>query len=353
MQLDLGPKHYAIGMTTSAESVQQLQGLHNKYVLVIIDEANGFPDELYAPIEGLLTAGDRSILFQIGNPLRAEGRFYKSFSDGITWSHTISCLNHPNVLENKIIIPGAVSKQWVDLQAKLWGTDSIFWQSRVLGNFPTISEDVVINLAWVEHAEQLKVPKSKKENKYMGVDPGEYGTDDYVWYIGTERRLLKVVTKRNIEPAECISLTKALIREFDIPHKNVTIDGIGAGATIYSVLRQDKYLVNRFVASNKAFNSKTYEDRTAEIWFNLRSLLNPNADDYTGYAFESKVDRVKADLCSRKFQMSRWGRYMLEPKPNFRKRLKRSCNWGDAMALCYSPLCKGAFSDLIILPNCI
>lgn len=354
LKLDIGIKHFAIGFTTNPESFQQIQGLHSPNIMVAIDEANGYPDELYDPIEGILSGGDRVILLQMGNPLVAEGRFCSSFMDGQTASMTMSCLNHPNVLQKKSIIPGAVSWEWVERQRSLWGEESAFWQSRILGEFPKNVYNTVASLAWIERAELNKPKQMPNDELLMGFDPGEYGNDEYVWFVGTKRRKIEVLTRSNVSPAEGIAITKQLKIRYKIQNNNITVDGIGAGATICSVLSEDGVRVNRFVASECAYDTDTYADRTVEAWFNLRLLLDPKNENYDNYSFAGRVDNIKIDLCSRTFKTElRTGKYMMEPKPLFRKRMKRSCNWGDAMALCYYPLCKRKVHTFSLLPNVI
>lgn len=350
MKLDLNPDQYALGFSTN--DVQQMQGFHAPYIMVVIDEANGFPPELYEPILGILSGGMRKILFQIGNPIEPIGPFFQSFQDESTAKFTISCLNHPNVVSGKHLIPGAVTLEWVNRMRGLWGEDSAFWQSRVLGQFPSIATDIVVNLSWVENSEML-LCKEKGGEMFMGYDNAEYGNDEHVWYIGTKKRRVHTEALRNIEPAEGIANTKRLITKFSIKPENVTIEAIGAGATMYSVLKQDYPKIRGFVPSETAFDNDTFEDKMTEAWWNLRTLLNPASEFYENYSFCCKVDRLKADLCTRKFRTSRHGRYMLEPKPEYRKRMKRSPNYADAMALCYSPMSSRKVYGIVTLPNVI
>jgi hypothetical protein len=355
MYLDVDPKNFMLGFTTSKDSFNQAQGFHSPYFLIIIDEANGYPDELIASIISMLSGGIRAILFMIGNPVIPNGYFFNSFSNPAFVTTTISCLNHPNVVNNdRTIIPGAVTREWVEEQRKAWGEESAFWQSRILGNFPTIAEDLVVNLAWVENAEKINNKPVKEEEIYLGHDPGELGDDPYVWYIGTPRRRIIAIERKGIQPSEAIAMTVRLQKDYNIPYKNITIDGIGAGATIYSVLLNDYSWkgLNRFVASSSAKDSNTYVDATAEAWFNIRRLLNPLHDKYIPFGFGGPADAIKADLCTRKFKLeSRTGRYMMEPKPLYRKRMKRSPNFGDAFTICYYPLCMCQKPGIILLGN--
>ena len=352
MKIDIGPIHYALGLST--DDPQQMQGFHSPNIMIIIDEANGYNIEMYPAIEGILSGGERKILFQIGNAIEATGPFFDSFSQQGVFTHTISCLNHPNVLTGKNIIPGAVTKEWVDQQRKIWGEESAFWQGRVLGEFPKIGADVVINLIWAERAELL-VMKSKptSEDLWMGYDPAEYGGDDHVWYIGSTRGLVYIHSRKNIEPSEGAGITKKFKKDFSIPGNHITIDGTGAGAAVYSFLKLDIPDIRRFVAAETAFNDKEFEDKQTEAWWNLRDLLNPNADGYNNYSFCGKQDKLKSDLCTRKFGTSIHGRFQLEPKKIYRKRMKRSPGFADAMALCYSFMSSRVVYGLVSLGNLI
>ncbi len=352
MKMEIDAINYMLGFSTN--DPQQMQGFHSPNILFIIDEANRYPTELYEAVEGILSGGERRILFQIGNPIEPSGPFFESFSQPGVWTHTISGLNHPNVTTGKNIIPGAVTREWVERIRMLWGEDSAFWYSRVLGEFPLIASDIVVNLSWVEQAERNKPSKKKGETIYMGHDVAEYGDDEHVWFIGTPTKRLETIVKRHIEPAASIGETKRLKTKYNIVDKNITIDGIGAGAVICSQLKLEGVNVNRFVASETALDHKTFENKGTESWWNIRTLLNPNGEEYENYSLNGKQDRLKADLCTRKYETNtRTSRYMLEPKKPYRKRMKRSPDWADAMALCYSFMSKRKIYGIQILPDVI
>jgi phage terminase large subunit len=350
MKLDMNAKEYMLGFST--DDVMQMQGFHAPNILVIIDEANGYPAELFQAVEGWISGGDRVILFMIGNPVSPMGPYFNSFTDGVTDCYTISCLNHPNVVNRRNIIPGAVTYEWVEKQRKTWGEESSFWSSRVIGEFPKISDDTVIALMWVEQAEQIiNRCQAKGEGLYLGVDPAEYGDDEYVFYVGSRTAIKEIVAKQHIEPAQCISEVKLLKNKYSIPDANISVDGIGAGATIVSCLHQDGVKCNRVVVSEAAKDSKKFANFGTETWWFARDMLNPNSEIYTPFSFSGKRDMLKADLCTRKFQASHDGRLMLEPKETYRKRMKRSPNYADAFTLAYTPFIRRKTFGLIMLPS--
>ena len=353
MSLNMTEREYMLGFSTN--DVMQMQGFHSPNILAIIDEANGYDRELFNAVEGWLSGGVNVVFLMIGNPVEPIGPFFDSFSDGVTDCYTVSCLNHPNVLTGKNIIPGAVTKSWVELQRKRWGEDSSFWDARVIGEFPKIASDVVVNLIWVEQAEML-VPKCKctGEDLYMGYDPAEYGDDEHCWCIGCRHKIHYMSTKTKIEPAQGRREVKLLKNKFNLRADHISIDGIGVGATICSDLKVDDDInVRRIVVSNTAKDNKTFEDVGTELYWNARNMLNPNSDIYIPYSFNGKRDQLKADLCTRKFEASSTGRYMLEPKKRYRLRMKRSPNSADAFTLCYSPFVTRKTYGLLVLPDVI
>jgi phage terminase large subunit len=358
MKLELSPNRFAIGISTN--ETQQIQGFHNDNILIIVDEANGYNEDLFDALDSLLSGGEAKLLM-IGNPIEPSGKFFRSFSDGETATKTISCYTHPNIVYNKPIVKGAVTKQWVDKRIQIYGEDSAFVQSRIKGIFPKIAHDIVINLGWIEHAEQigkLKEPKVQKKppkghELYLGHDPGEFGNDEYVWLLGTKDYVYKVISKNNIEPAESIDFTEYLIKQYKLNPKHVTIDGIGVGATIYSKVNQKYKGINRFVASESAINHKRFEDCSTEAWWHARDMLNPASEIYNEFYFIERPDLLKADLCTRKYRTSHNSRIMLEPKREYRKRMKRSPNYADAFINAYYPLISNKNAVFTILPDVI
>lgn len=153
-ELRIGDKHYAIGIST--DDVSRFQGFHAPHVLVIIDEATGVREEIWEGAEAVTVGRDDRIL-ALGNPTDAASRFARVCSSSL-WSVVhIDCRSHPNVVyDDPAIIPGAVTKEWVDDKLEECGgqeTHPLF-QARVAGYFPTQGQDSIISLGDVEAAQQ-------------------------------------------------------------------------------------------------------------------------------------------------------------------------------------------------------
>ena len=64
----------------------------------------------------------------------------------------MSALDSPNLTAGQTRIPGLATKQWVQQRANLWGPDNPLYQARILGQFPTQTQDALINLTHLETA---------------------------------------------------------------------------------------------------------------------------------------------------------------------------------------------------------
>ena len=350
MKWDISANNYALGLST--DDVMQLTGFHSPYLMIIVDEANGFPEHLFDGLEGILSGGGKAILFMIGNPIDPIGTFFKSFDSPEYRRITISCLNHPNVLTGENLIPGAVTKKWVEKKSRDWGTDSSLWYSRVIGEFPRIGENNVINLVWVEQAEMLIQKDNPKEQIFMGVDVADAGGDPWVWYIGTRRKRMYIEQKKNIEIMGGVGHTIILMKRFGIKDENITVDGIGVGAGVVSRFRELGYKINRFIGSESAVDDGSFKDKVTEAWWLLRILFKPDNDEYLPFSLSGRAEDLKSDLCTRKYSEESTGKLKLEEKKVYRKRMKRSPNFADAMAMCYHRLLSRSRTvGMMVLPS--
>ena len=151
---ELAPDRYALGL--SADTADQFQGFHSPNLLLIVDEAEGVTEPIYEAIEAIMTTAHAQLLL-IGNPTTNTGAFRRAFhqEQQIYKTITMSALDSPNLTAGQTRIPGLATQQWVQQRANLWGTDNPLYQARILGQFPTQTQDALINLTHLETAIRL------------------------------------------------------------------------------------------------------------------------------------------------------------------------------------------------------
>jgi len=142
--LDLGPKWFATGFSTRPDTVTKqataFQGYHNTHVLVILDEAAGIMPQIWEAADSLLSSGYCRLL-AIGNPTSPYGRFPDCFREGSGYKCiTISVLDTPNYQEDRDVIPGLAGRRFVEQAKRVYGEQSNYFRSRVLGEIPDYTE---------------------------------------------------------------------------------------------------------------------------------------------------------------------------------------------------------------------
>jgi hypothetical protein len=92
----------------------------------------------------------------VGNPDDPASHFATICKPGSGWHvETISAFDTPAYTGEKVpdeLLPLLVSPQWVEERKRRWGVTSPIYQSKVLGEFPEVSDDTLIQPKWIEAA---------------------------------------------------------------------------------------------------------------------------------------------------------------------------------------------------------
>jgi len=135
MQAETGVIWYATGISTRPDTVTQeatrIQGIHNKHVLIILDEAAAILPEIWRAIEHIGAPFKR--VLAIGNPTSKYGDFPAALKDP-TWNHIqIKVTDTPNFKAGGQIIPGVYGREYEQRIRLKYGKDSDQYRVRVLG----------------------------------------------------------------------------------------------------------------------------------------------------------------------------------------------------------------------------
>lgn len=176
----LGGELVAYGRKPADYDEHGFQGIHARYVLVILDEACGIPRNLWTAVETLVT-NEGSRILAIGNPDTPLSHFKEVCDRESNW-HVIHIdgLSSPNFTDEfeQAIESGdltdeqatelrelLLSRTWVEERRQEWGEDSPLWASKVRGEFPTVPQGQVYREL---SASQQWVGELPKFKKYIG-----------------------------------------------------------------------------------------------------------------------------------------------------------------------------------------
>ena len=158
VQLDLDPdgKWFAYGFATKPDTVTgeatRMQGYHNKYVLIIFDEAAGIQAQIWKATESLLNNPNCHIL-AIGNPTSAHGTFAE-IEDDPSWHFIrISVKDTPNFKQGKEVVPEISGRAYEEMMRNKYGEESSEYGIRVMGRKPLFTLGTYLG-KWLADAEQ-------------------------------------------------------------------------------------------------------------------------------------------------------------------------------------------------------
>lgn len=337
-ELRLGPDNYAMGLSTN-EGVR-FQGFHGR-VLIVIDEAPGVRPEIWEAIEGIRASGSVCVL-ALGNPTIASGPFYDAFASArAAWeTFTISAFDTPNFagIDRERLVGLAeaeldtnvrdylVGRRWVLEKWREWGERHPLWQSRVMGDFPTESEDALFPLAWLEAARDRKIEEPDGAEWVAGLDvagPGEDETSLAVRHGST------VVFQQSWSKPDPRGDVVAALAKFKERGIRVNVDVCGLGHYFLLGLKDAGFKTKRVNVGERPANRERYANLKAEVYWGFRQRLETG--DVAGLSDEASV----AQLAGVRYAHNARGQVVIEGKDEMRKRGVRSPDRGEAIILAF------------------
>lgn len=113
LELKRSDNHFAKGRATDnsgGRGTERVQGQHGRYQMYVIDEAEGVADYVFDAIDSMASGGI-VIVLMLANPRTRLSRFHKQKALPDVRSFRISCLAHPNVVQGREVVPGAVRRE--------------------------------------------------------------------------------------------------------------------------------------------------------------------------------------------------------------------------------------------------
>lgn len=323
-------KWFATAVATN--DPDNIQGGHDANMVVVADEAQGIDAGIWDAIESMMGSRGSKSLF-LFNPLYTTGPSFELSRHPDKYRLlTFSCLNHPNVLTGQEIVPGAVSRKWVEDRREAWGEDSPLYQARVLGNYPTRSVDTIFGLDELVRAAEAEIPSEACDGARLGIDVARSGADDTSYVVTVDREMVYEESQNGWDNARVAGRARQLMDEYDIPPRSVSIDANGVGAGVVDIMRSDGLNVIEVQVGGGPMDDWSeitrfykFVNRRAELYWIGRELVMRRLAK-----IPRKYEDVWADLMCPKYEVVRDGKILVESKDQLKKRLGRSPNKGDA-----------------------
>jgi hypothetical protein len=377
------PNHFALGKATDnsgGTGTEKAQGQHGEYLMFVLDEAEGVADFVFDAVDSMASGGI-VIVLMVANPKTRTSRFHKTKALSNVASFRMSCVYHPNVRENREIVPGAVKRQYVetmlekhceivpkhdedehtfelpfDIQVgkNFYPQGTIFLPDaeflfRVLGIAPANLADNTLVTPGRYEAATKRTPSFllQMQNGWarLGVDVARFGRDYgtlYARHAGSARRVRQFYKLDTNEYAGAIIDEAKRLAALGVKSLHVRVDGGGGfGGGVVDRIKDDavlKGLFTDFQVFEIHFNSTAPDKAAYADW--ITNAYAEAAETLKGLALEKPPEALEADLCERTYKwvnLSGVAVKRLESKDDFRKRLMRSPDDGDGCVLAIAP----------------
>jgi hypothetical protein len=351
----------AIGRKPSDYDSAAFQGIHEKRVLYIFDEACGMPLNLWEAADSLI-ANDYSRGLAFGNPDDPTTEFCEICKPGSGW-HVIKigAFDTPNFTGEDIpqdLRERLIGRLYVEEKRRKWarnwtwvdkdgnpsdadegvrvvpppGVDihqtGAFWQSKVLGEFPIqAEEDGLIPFQWVRAAqERTLLPGSENE---LGIDVGGGGDAS----CGAHRRGNVVRVRWQDRNPDTMATTGKVVNALDETSATLAkVDLVGIGKGVFDRLSELNRPVEGINVGEKPDDEKRFVNRRAELWWHLRDLFEAGTID-----IDADDEDLASELISVRYKRNSNGKIQIETKIEAQKRNVPSPNRAESIMLAMAP----------------
>lgn len=348
-----------VGFAT--DEAELMAGFSSDELLYLVDEASGVDEPIFEAMEGNLASGGTIGMFS--NPTRLAGKFYDAFHKhrGEWTTFHISCLESPNVIAGRKVVPGLAMPEYVEKRRRAYGEKSALYAVRVLGNFPSTGNDNVIPVHLIEAARKRWDELPKNDNGEpdithpevaalvgnavldVGVDVARFGDDDSVIWPrrGKVAFIPRVVHGQDTQAVAGHALAAARDHRRYGERPRLKVDGIGVGGGVVDAARANAgtvagtgALAGRTLSDVEVLDVNVASAATADgfarlrdqIWFAVRDWLEEGG-------CLPPDDEAEAELADARYSFDASGRQKVEPKDEMKERLGRSPDRADALGL--------------------
>jgi len=317
----IGKRWFAFPKTANpkssiTEQVETLSGVHEEYMLVVVDEGSGIPDPVFSPLESTLTQ-PCNFVFMIFNPTRSKGYAVDSqYKNNEYW-----LAQRWNVEDSEL-----GDKEVIERTKERYGIDSNPYRISILGLPPLVDEHTLIPMDWIMDAVEREIQPLGGDPVIKGLDCGAGGDKSVI----VTRKGGKVFSIKRMTTQDSQALINWAATDFMSDNGDVLrVDNIGIGWAVYGGLF-DRLggKVESADSRRTANNPDKFYNKRAEMYWTLREKFEkglisiPDDPDLINELSVTKVTYEK-------------GKTKIIEKSVIRKELGHSPDSADSLALSY------------------
>ncbi len=307
------------------QQANDIAGLHEDYLLWLLDECSDMPDGVVSAAEGALTGGIETRLVMMGNATRTEGPLWRACGiDSKHW-HVTRITGDPDDPKRSPRIDLAEARAMIEK----YGRDSYIVRVNILGQFPDRQADKLLDMRDVELAMQRELGDVGyiHEPKVIGCDVARFGDDSSIIFPRQGRMAFKHKEFHGLRTDEFADQIVAFSNTWEADA--TFVDGTGVGAGTVDQLRRANFPAREVHNGNRAIDFERFENKRAEDYWTAAEWVK------TGGCLP-RDPMLAAELSAPAYWFDKKNRICLEQKPDIKARIGRSPDRADAFVLTFS-----------------
>lgn len=299
-------------LAETATQPENLAGHHERFQMVIVEEATGVTEALWPVVFGALSSGELQVLLMISNPTKITGTFAASH---------LQKREEPNYFRYHVNLKNArrINRKWVDAMERKYGKDSPVVAVRCHGEFPTADPNQLIAVEWIDRALHKDFSADGSLAHFrISIDVADGGENKSVLTVGQHFQSIRRMRKQRSfnfpsseSPIRCADEGERAWQEYGCSAANgdfFVVDSLGVGAGTAGELMRRGYPVVTYKGGEASANPALWRNRRVQSYMNLRNDFRDGciafdedfleSSDGSGGELLSEEDEFMAQLCS-------------------------------------------------------
>ena len=361
-----------LGIAT--KGVERLSGQHHANLLQIVDEGSGVEPEIWEALDS--QNPEKRVVF--GNPLRPDGRFKQDHDTALAQrrsnvpeSQRIVSIPIPSTDSPDIDLErsprGLADRKFLRDTERDYGKGSLFWITHVDAKFPSQSHELLIPSGWVGRCKDPGIIATAEALRSKGrggkrvlswdISTGS-GADSSIHCVRDGLGILDWLESAFVGVPEGVALFAELMRQWDVQDEDAIYDAGGPGRDAPKYFQAHR--ISPTAYHGGAPTKGKWANRRTRVFWKLRQRLDPERPldldpdpprpesvwDPIPALSKAKIqppfaipdhlftERLRQELTGLRYEL-RGGKIALEEKEDFVKRLGRSPDAADALAMSF------------------
>ena len=297
-------------LAETATQPENLAGHHERFQLVIVEEATGVPEALWPVVFGALSSGELQVLLMISNPTKITGTFAASH---------LQKREEENYFRYHVNLQNArrINRKWVAALERKYGKDSPIVAVRAHGEFPTADPDQLIAVEWIDRALNKEFAADGSQPHFrISIDVADGGENESVLTVGQHFQSTRRIRKQRAfnfpsseSPIRCADEGERAWREYGCAISNgdfFVVDSLGVGAGTAGELMRRGYPVVTYKGGESSADPTQWRNRRVQSYMVLRNDFRDGyicfdedfLESTAGEASLKEADDFMAQLCS-------------------------------------------------------